>query len=110
MNSDRLPFVSRRLVFVVATTAMAGVLGLVAAATVHFLVTPLSVIQFSISIAGFATFGFLVSAADTASPKRRAALESAFASLPLTRREKVLWAAAVAVMLATLFLSVHHNA
>lgn len=96
--------------FVVATTAMAGVLGLVAAATVHFLVTPLSVIQFSISIAGFATFGFLLSAADTASAKRRAALESAFAPRLLTRREKVLWAAAVAVMLATLFLGVHHNA
>ena len=110
MNSDRLPFVSRRLVFVVATTAMAGVLGLVAAAAVHFLVTPLSVIQFAISIAGFTTFGFLVSAADTESPKRRAVLESAFASRPLTRREKVLWVVAVAVMLATLFLSVHHNA
>ena len=110
MNSDRLSFLSRRPLFVVATTVMAGVLGLVAVAAAHFLVTPLSVTQFTISIAGFATLGFLVSAADTASPKRRAALEGALASRPLTRREKVLWAGAAVVMLATLLLSVHQNA
>lgn len=111
VNWDRfLKFVSRRPVFVLTTTLMGGVFGLIAVAAVHLLVQPQSKAQFAVSVVGFAAFGLLASVADSASAPVRVWLATAFASRPLSHREKVLWFIAIAVIAIGLFLSVHRAA
>lgn len=101
---------SWRPVFVLATTLMGGVVGLVAVGAVHLFVQPQSRAQFVVSIAGFAAFGFLASVADSAPASVRGWLSNTFASRRLSRREKALWFLAFAVIAVGLFLSVHHAA
>ena len=89
---------SRRPVFILATTLMGGFLGFVAVGAVHLLVQHQSTTQFVVSVAGFAAFGLVVSAADSAPAPVRLWLSSAFASRPLSRRERALWFVALAVI------------
>lgn len=96
--------VSSPLAFVLTTTVLAGTVGLAAAALVHFVVQPLSKAQFLISILGFAVFGFLASAADSAPPAVRARLAVAFTSRPCTPRELLLWFVVIAVAVLGLLL------
>jgi len=96
--------VSSPLTFVLTTTVLAGTVGLVAGALVHFVVQPLSKAQFLISILGFAVLGFLASAADSAPPAVRARLAAAFTSRPYTRRELLLWFVVIAVAVLGLLL------
>lgn len=84
-------------------TIMGGVAGLIAAVAIDQLVKARSRLEFSAVIGGFATIGFLTGLTDFGS------VGKAFAPRPLTRREKLAWVFAIAVVLAVLLMSTRHN-